>query len=457
MHVLVTLTSVFACTFELFSLTHGGFEANAMKNFCYFTYWSASLANFDARFDVRDINATLCSHLIYAFANIDPLELKLIKYDAGDDNGSLTNTQGRYFEFNKLKIQHPELVTLLSIGGANGKGFYQIVANEASMTTFARNVAIYLRDRDFEGIDIDWEWPMELYRNKFTTLLEVFRQEFDAESLRESKPKLLITIAVAVGDDTISKSYDIPQISRLVDYIQVMAYDFHGTWSRVTSFSGPLNSRLSDSRFNQQLSQHWAIDRWISGGAAREKLVMGITGTATTFTLVNVTNAGVGAPVKGPGKVGPYLGIEGHASYYRVCEMIRKGAVYKFDDEQKMAYAVLEDQWVGYGNPESMKAKVQFAHSRQLAGTMFWSLEVDDFLGKYCNDGKFPLLTSIYNTIQELAETSGINLTIRSKPATQSTTPVRCGCSFIGGHERWSLYTTMILTGLINYLRVKFV
>ena len=41
--------------------------------------------------------------------------------------------------------------------------------------------------------------------------------------------------------------------------------------------------------------------------------------------------------------------------------MIRKGAVYKFDDEQKMAYALLEDQWVGYANPESMKAKVKLS------------------------------------------------------------------------------------------------
>jgi chitinase len=144
-----------------------------MKNFCYFTNWSPTLANFDARFDVRDINATLCSHLIYAFANIDTTELKLVRSQTADDNGSLTNKQGRYFEFNKLKIKNPELVTLLSIGGANGKGFYQIVANEASMATFARNVAIYLRDRDFDGIDIDWEWPMEIYRNKFTTMLQV--------------------------------------------------------------------------------------------------------------------------------------------------------------------------------------------------------------------------------------------------------------------------------------------
>ena len=42
---------------------------------------------------------------------------------------------------------------------------------------------------------------------------------------------------------------------RYVDYIQVMAYDFHGPWSQVTSFSSPLYSRGSNVGFNQQLSQ----------------------------------------------------------------------------------------------------------------------------------------------------------------------------------------------------------
>jgi hypothetical protein len=39
--------------------------------------------------------------------------------------------------------------------------------------------------------------------------------------------------------------------------------------------------------------------------------------------------------------------------------MIKNGAIHRWDDEQKMAYAYLDDQWVGYGNPKSMKEKVR--------------------------------------------------------------------------------------------------
>ena len=149
------------------------YVGKTMKNFCYFTNWSNKYANFDARFDIRDINATLCSHLIYAFAKIDYVKMRLARAYPDDDNGQLTNKKGRFFEFNKLKINYPHLVTLLSIGGQDAAGFQQVVANKETMVTFVRNVAIYLRDRDFDGIDIDWEWPGDTYRSKFTTLLKV--------------------------------------------------------------------------------------------------------------------------------------------------------------------------------------------------------------------------------------------------------------------------------------------
>ncbi|XP_053383728.1 acidic mammalian chitinase-like [Mercenaria mercenaria] len=312
-------------------------SASELKKFCYFTNWSKKLASFDARFEIRDINVTLCTHLIYAFANIDGTNMKLMPSENDDDNGQLVNKKGRYFDFNKLKIEHRNLETLLSIGGAwaRNDGFIQVHSPQ-TMKLFSKNVAIYLRDRDFDGIDVGWEWPGDIYRNKHSTLLKIMRDESDKESVRTNKPRLLISIAVAVEEQTITDSYNISEISR---YQRI----------KITNSFGIILSA-------------WAVDRWISGGAPRIKLILGLTGAATSFTLANRTATDVGSPVKGAGKAGPFMGREGRVTYYRVCEMIRNGAIQRWDDEQKMAYAYMEDQWVGYGNPKSMKEKVFRQH-----------------------------------------------------------------------------------------------
>jgi hypothetical protein len=49
---------------------------------------------------------------------------------------------------------------------------------------------------------------------------------------------------------------------------------------------------------------------------------MGLTSSATSFTLRNRTVTDVGSPVDGAGKKGPYLGIEGHVTYYMVFKYI---------------------------------------------------------------------------------------------------------------------------------------
>ena len=34
-----------------------------------------------------------------------------------------------------------------------------------------------------------------------------------------------------------------------------------------------------------------------------------------------------------------------------------------------------------------------------LAGAMFWCLDLDDFTGKFCNQGKYPLITAVKNEL----------------------------------------------------------
>jgi chitinase len=51
------------------------------------------------------------------------------------------------------------------------------------------------------------------------------REEFD-------KHGWLLTAAVSAGEPTIEEAYDVPAISRSLDFINIMAYDLHGVQKR---------------------------------------------------------------------------------------------------------------------------------------------------------------------------------------------------------------------------------
>lgn len=45
-------------------------------------------------------------------------------------------------------------------------------------------------------------------------------------------------------------------------------------------------------------------------------------------------------------------------SLFQICDFIKKGAKYVWDDEQKVPYAYLGDQWVGFDDEKSIRIKV---------------------------------------------------------------------------------------------------
>ena len=68
---------------------------------------------------------------------------------------------GGYTKFTDLKNKNKNLKTLLAIGGWNegSSRFSKLVASKSKRTAFAKNVAKFLRQNDFDGLDINWQYP----------------------------------------------------------------------------------------------------------------------------------------------------------------------------------------------------------------------------------------------------------------------------------------------------------
>lgn len=97
------------------------------------------------------------------------------------------------------------------------------------------------------------------------------------------------------------------------------------------------------------------------------------------------------APTSGGGKAGEYTKESGFLAFYEICEMLKKDAVYMWDDEQKVPYAIDGDQWVGFDDEKSIRNKMKWLLENEYAGAMVWTVDMDDFTGA-CTGKKYPLI-----------------------------------------------------------------
>ncbi|CAL1358871.1 unnamed protein product [Linum trigynum] len=314
------------------------------------------------------IDTTLFTHVYYAF--LLPNNLTFLIQPSSDTSSLLRNFTAT------LRCASPPPKTLLSFGGgavADPTLFPRIVSRQDYRQAFIRSAIEVGRAHDFDGLDLDWEFPKtETEMRHLGQLLREWRREIRMEARETGRAPLLLTAAVYFNPefnwDPVYRKYPVRSVARHLDWASPMCFDYRGAWD--TSVTGA-HALLYDP--NSNISTSYGLRSWIQAGVPSHKLVMGLPLYGRTWQLKdpNVTWIGAPAVAAGPGDLG-VLNFKELEDFNT-----KNGATVVYDHTTVSAYSYVGSSWIGYDDAKSISTKIGFAKDHGLRGYFFWALSFD--------------------------------------------------------------------------------
>lgn len=144
---------------------------------CYYTNWASDRRS-PGKFLPEDIDGQLCTHIVYAFATLEQDTFHLHIGDSVDIFSRFLN------KLAELKRRFGTKV-LLGLGGWNDSGDdkYSRLATSGQPTRkgFAAYITRILEQYGFDGLDLDWEYPVcwQVNRNIFPSFQCNYNNSFN--------------------------------------------------------------------------------------------------------------------------------------------------------------------------------------------------------------------------------------------------------------------------------------
>ncbi|NJO83234.1 MAG: glycoside hydrolase family 18 protein [Blastochloris sp.] len=297
--------------------------------------------------------------------------------------------RGNFKQLAILKQNNPELQIIISVGSwEQSSWFSQVALEQEARIRFARSCIALMRQYGFDGIDIDWRFPVSggavdglpQDRENFSLLLSEFRGQLEFWSEEDGERYLLTATAPAVED--LYTNMELERIHTDLDWINLMSYGFSGGWSDIASHHAPLYGSARDPRgidISESYSVDGAVNAFLDIGVPASKIVVGIPFYAQAFSDVRPNDYfGLFQDTSGvPNGTRP-----GGVLYFRDLEGLLQSNEYVrfFDEESKAAWMYSADRRIGisYENRASILNKVAYVRSMGLGGVMIWELSFDD-------------------------------------------------------------------------------
>ncbi|KAJ7594144.1 glycoside hydrolase family 18 protein [Mycena floridula] len=314
------------------------------------------------------------THILYAFVNVNPSSGEVFLSDAWSDtdihypndswNDSGNNLYGNFKAIYMLKKKNRHLKVLISIGGwTYSPSFHPVVIDLSKRKKFVETAVKMVEDFGLDGLDIDYEYPSNEAQSKgYVELLHELRAGLDALAGTRHY-RFLLTIAAPCGPDNYNKLH-IHEMDKVLDFWNLMAYDFAGSWDTVANHQANLYGKDP-----ADLSVSKAVNHYMEHGVAPHKIVLGIPLYGRSF----VGTAGPGQPFS---SIGPGSWEKGVYDY----RALPRPGSHKMRDEKLKAswcYDYEKREMVSYDSEEVGRWKAEYIRHQGLGGSMYWELSGD--------------------------------------------------------------------------------
>jgi len=299
----------------------------------------------------------------YSSANIPFSKITHVNHDGVHikSDGTLYVPNG-FREPQLLTLAHAANVQVLLLLGGVGATFNSVCGNDTLRGKLVSAVTTFINDNGYDGVDVDWEFPAAANRESMVSFMSELRNELPT-------PRYYLSIDIpGWGRDM----YDFDSLGKIIDFFNVMTYDYAGPWT----YDGQLNSPIFPDPSNPD-------DR----GSVKESIDSLLINETVSPSQINMGTPFFGFYYENVAKLWGLCSdcnITVHSEPYgRYIKKLLNQTEWIYHEEEisQVPYLLRADGkpgFITYDSPNSTYTRVWYSvWDRGLGGTFMWALDQD--------------------------------------------------------------------------------
>jgi spore germination protein YaaH len=248
---------------------------------------------------------------------------------------------------------------VLTVTNFNIQNNLKFLTNKAAQKNLIQKIITLLKERNGDGVNIDFECVPGKCRDLLTNFLIDL-----STSLKTEKSSYLLTIALPPVD--FEKSFNLAQLDRYIDLFVIMGYEYHGIFSKTAGPIAPLGSGNKWMALNVEKS----VDAYLTTGVTPKKLLLGVPYYGSEWLTNDLTFP---SPVKSFLKFHTYRGVKDlTGNYGGVLDDVSVSKYYAYRDPGDQYHQIWFEDSVTLGQ------KYELVKKKKIGGIGIWALGYDN-------------------------------------------------------------------------------